>query len=210
MTDSFLMPGKEAFIAFVERRSRFMGSLRPVNTEQEALAHVAQLKSRYPDAAHHVYAYRLRDNQLMRHSDDGEPQGTAGLPVLEVLRREDVQNASCVVVRYFGGVLLGAGGLTRAYARAAKEALDEAGIARLCPWTPVSVTCPYTLWESVKRLLTQWKTRESAVSFQADVCFTGFLMTKYEKEVRLGLQALSAGQVTPAYGEPPAWMPEEP
>ena len=208
MTDGFLVPCAEAFIEFTERRSRFMGSLRPVNTEREALDHVAQLKSQYPDASHHVYAYRMRDNQIMRHSDDGEPQGTAGLPVLEVLRRENVQNVSCVVVRYFGGVLLGAGGLTRAYARAAKESLDRAGIARLCPWTPVIFRCPYALWESVKRLLASCKVRESDVSFQEDVCFSGFIMAPYEEELRHGLQEFSGGRMQPDYEKTPVWMPE--
>ena len=135
---------------FVEKKSRFIGTCRPVKTEEEALDFIARMKSKYWDASHNVYAYILRENGVQRFSDDGEPQGTAGQPMLGVFQKEGVTNVCCVVTRYFGGVLLGAGGLVRAYTQAAKLALDEAGISVVRRWVEVEVTCPYSLFERVK------------------------------------------------------------
>lgn len=119
---------------FVERRSRFIGHAKPVQTEEEAISFIQELKSKHWDANHNVYAYILREGNISRYSDDGEPQGTAGVPVLEVIRKSGVCDAVVVVTRYFGGILLGAGGLVRAYSHGAKLALDAAGIVtmRLC------------------------------------------------------------------------------
>ena len=119
---------KEAATAsFVERKSEFIGHITPVKTEEEAIAFVNKIKKQYADAKHNVYAYLLRENNITRFSDDGEPHGTAGLPVLDVLRKEGVTNVAVVVTRYFGGILLGTGGLVRAYSQGAKMALDAAG-----------------------------------------------------------------------------------
>mgnify|MGYP003290055751 CR=1 FL=1 len=119
---------KEAATAsFVERKSEFIGHITPVKTEEEAIAFVNKIKKQYADAKHNVYAYLLRENNITRFSDDGEPHGTAGLPVLDVLRKEGVTDAAVVVTRYFGGILLGTGGLVRAYSQGAKMALDAAG-----------------------------------------------------------------------------------
>ena len=119
---------KEAATAsFVERKSEFIGHITPVKTEEEAIAFVNKIKKQYADAKHNVYAYLLRENTITRFSDDGEPHGTAGLPVLDVLRKEGVTDVAVVVTRYFGGILLGTGGLVRAYSQGAKMALDAAG-----------------------------------------------------------------------------------
>ena len=119
---------KEAATAsFVERKSEFIGHITPVKTEEEAIAFVNKIKKQYADAKHNVYAYLLRENNITRFSDDGEPHGTAGLPVLDVLRKEGVTDVAVVVTRYFGGILLGTGGLVRAYSQGAKMALDSAG-----------------------------------------------------------------------------------
>ncbi len=119
---------KEAATAsFVERKSEFIGHIAPVKTEEEAIAFVNKIKKQYADAKHNVYAYLLRENNITRFSDDGEPHGTAGLPVLDVLRKEGVTDVAVVVTRYFGGILLGTGGLVRAYSQGAKMALDAAG-----------------------------------------------------------------------------------
>lgn len=119
---------KEAATAsFVERKSEFIGHITPVKTEEEAIAFVNRIKKQYADAKHNVYAYLLRENNITRFSDDGEPHGTAGLPVLDVLRKEGVTDVAVVVTRYFGGILLGTGGLVRAYSQGAKMALDAAG-----------------------------------------------------------------------------------
>ena len=111
---------------FTEKRSRFIGYACPVTTEDEALAFIAKIKKQHWDAKHNVYAYVLRDWQIRRYSDDGEPQGTAGIPVLDVLIKGDVTDAVIVVTRYFGGILLGGGGLVRAYGHAASIAVRAA------------------------------------------------------------------------------------
>ena len=143
---------KNAQDQFVEKRSRFIGYACPVQTEQEALDFITSKKSEHWDASHNVYAYILRDG-TMRFSDDGEPQGTAGQPMLNVFQRENVENVVCIVTRYFGGILLGAGGLTRAYAKAAKDALDNAGKARMQPFSVLLLECPYPMFERIKLLI---------------------------------------------------------
>ena len=119
--------GKAAQDEFVEKRSRFIGYVKPVQTEEEATAFIAEMKSRHWDATHNVYAYILREGQLQRYSDDGEPQGTAGIPVLDVLQKSHVTDVVVVVTRYFGGILLGGGGLVRAYSHGASIALQAGG-----------------------------------------------------------------------------------
>ena len=118
---------------FVERKSRFIGSMAPVSSEEEAMAFVSRIREQYKDARHTAYAYLLRNGQR-RYSDDGEPQGTAGNPALEVLTREGVVDVCVAMTRYFGGILLGGGGLIRAYSHTAKIALDAAEVVtmRLC------------------------------------------------------------------------------
>ena len=133
----------------VEKRSRFLGHVRPVASEDEARAFIAEMKKTYYDARHNCWCYLLSGGPE-RYSDDGEPQGTAGIPMLEVFRREGVTDAVCVVTRYFGGVLLGTGGLLRAYTQSAKDALDAAGISVVRRWAEGRVDCPYGLLERIK------------------------------------------------------------
>lgn len=148
MTD-YLVPFQDTESEFVEKRSRFISSLWRVETEAEARAHLEAVRKQYYDARHHCWCYLLKDGPV-RYSDDGEPQGTAGQPMLNVFQRREVTNVCCVVTRYFGGILLGAGGLTRAYARGARDALDAAGICRVSLWTLWDIPCTYPLLERVK------------------------------------------------------------
>ena len=134
---------------FVEKKSRFIGRVWPVETEQEALEKIQQMKKQHYDATHNCWAYVLRDG-AMRFSDDGEPGGTAGNPMMQVLQKEQIYNVVCVVTRYFGGVLLGAGGLVRAYTKGAKIAIDAAGKSMKRVWTVLYLPCPYTYYERVK------------------------------------------------------------
>lgn len=146
----FQMPAGASETELVEKRSRFIGHVWPVEGEEEARARIEEMKKLHYNARHNCWCYRLQAGELERCSDDGEPQGTAGQPMLAVFRKEGVTNVCCVVTRYFGGVLLGAGGLVRAYTQSAKDALDAAGIVTVRPWTEVSLVCPYALFERFK------------------------------------------------------------
>ena len=134
---------------FIEKKSRFIGRVWPVDTEEEALAKIQEIKKQHYDATHNCWAYVIKDGP-MRFSDDGEPGGTAGNPMMQVLQRENLFNVVCVVTRYFGGILLGAGGLVRAYTKGAKIAIDAAGKSMKRVWTVLYVPCPYTYYERVK------------------------------------------------------------
>lgn len=126
MNESYRTVRRFAWDEMTEKRSRFIGWCSPVKTEEEALAFIESVRSKHRDATHNVYAYIIRENNIMRYSDDGEPGGTAGLPTLEVLRKESLTDVAVVVTRYFGGILLGAGGLVRAYGKAARLGVDAA------------------------------------------------------------------------------------
>ena len=147
--EQFLIPAGEGASEYMEKKSRFLGLIVPVTTEAEARARLEAVKKQEYDARHNCWAYILHSGQK-RYSDDGEPQGTAGIPMLEVFRRAGVTNAVCVVTRYFGGVLLGTGGLLRAYTAAAADALSDAGISEVRRWLACEVSTPYALYEPVR------------------------------------------------------------
>ena len=136
---------ERAVTEFVERKSRFISTVIPITTEEEALELINECRSKYHDATHNVYAYVLDSNNIMRYSDDGEPQGTAGMPVLDVIRKENLTDVAVVVTRYFGGILLGGGGLVRAYSHSAKLGIDEAKIITRTLCFEYELKMPYTL-----------------------------------------------------------------
>ena len=141
MTEYYIPTGRgEAEL--VEKRSRFIGQVWRVDSEAEARARIEEVRRQHYDARHHCWCYRIREEGVERYSDDGEPQGTAGQPMLNVFQRENVTNVVCVVTRYFGGILLGAGGLVRAYTQSAKDALDAAGISVVRRWVAMETTPP--------------------------------------------------------------------
>ena len=142
-----------ADVEFVERRSRFIGHIRPVSSEEEALAFLSEMRSQYWDATHNVYAYRLRQSGAQRYSADGEPQGTAGMPTLDVLRKSGVTDVAAVVTRYFGGILLGAGGLVRAYSHAVSLALESSGVVVMRMCSLARLTCSYSQYGRVAALI---------------------------------------------------------
>ena len=147
--DEYLVPTAFGEDEFVEKKSRFIGRIWPVETEEEALQKIQEMKKKHYDATHNCWAYVIRDGAV-RFSDDGEPGGTAGMPMLQVLQREALSNVVCVVTRYFGGILLGAGGLVRAYTKGAKIAVDAAGKSMKRVWTALYLPCPYSYYERVK------------------------------------------------------------
>ena len=144
---------KEAEDLFIEQRSKFIGYVKPVTSEQQALDFINEKRQKHWDATHNVYAYSIREGQLQRYSDDGEPHGTAGVPVLDVILKSGVTDVCVVVTRYFGGILLGAGGLVRAYTKGAKIALDAGGIITMESCSVAVLECDYGLYGKISGLI---------------------------------------------------------
>ena len=149
----YLTVGNAADYSFTEKKSRFIGYISPVKTEEEAVEFVNSIKKKHSDARHNVYAYVLRENNKQRYSDDGEPQGTGGLPVLDVLTKKGLVDVCVVVTRYFGGIMLGAGGLVRAYSHGAKIALDAGGIITMSLCKIVRVVTDYNFYGRLEPLI---------------------------------------------------------
>lgn len=148
--EKFKIPAGYGEAEFIEKRSRFIGHVWHTDTEAEALVRIKEMREKHWDASHNVYAYIIKSGGIMRFSDDGEPQGTSGMPVLNVFRSGEIYDCCCVVTRYFGGTLLGAGGLVRAYSHTAKLALDAAGTGVMAPWNRNLVSCTYGQFERVR------------------------------------------------------------
>lgn len=190
----FRVPFEAAESEFVEKRSRFITHLWPVETEEEAQAHIREMKSKYYDARHNCWCYLLGQN-VQRYSDDGEPQGTAGQPMLKVFERENVTNVCCVVTRYFGGILLGAGGLTRAYSKGAKDALTVAGAATMGLWSCVMIPCSYAAFERVKLEIAAHGGVIDETEYGADITLCVSIMASEVDALQTRLTELSAGTI---------------
>lgn len=190
---NYLTAAKAAEDFFIEKKSKFIGSLRPVTTEEEAIAFINEIRAQHPQARHHVYAYILRKDNTMRYSDAGEPSGTGGQPMLGVLRREELTDLCVVATRYFGGILLGAGGLTRAYAKAAKIAVDAAGILEMRMCKILTVRCPYATYDRLCSALTARGGTISDAQFGADVSFTVSCAPDAVPNLTACVQEISAG-----------------
>lgn len=171
MTEYYI-PTQAAESEFVEKRSRFIGYIKPVETEAEARAFVEEIKKRHYDARHNCWCYLLREGGVVRYSDDGEPQGTAGQPMLGVFEKEGITNLACVVTRYFGGILLGTGGLLRAYTKGAKDALDAAGVSVVRRWVRQLVPCTYSLYERLKQETERFGAVIEDTEYGADIVLT--------------------------------------
>ena len=154
---------------FIENKSEFIGYLCPVQTEEQAVAFIEEIRAMHRKATHNCYAYILRENNAARHSDDGEPGGTAGVPIYEVLRKEGLTDVCCVVTRYFGGVLLGAGGLVRAYTKGAKDAVDAAQIKCMAEAVKLAVTVDYGLYGRLAQVFADFDARVEDERFADNV-----------------------------------------
>ena len=178
---------KRAFDEFVEKKSRFIGYIAPVETEEEAISFINEIRTKHRDATHNVYAYSLRAGQVKRASDDGEPQGTGGVPMLNVLNGNELVDVCCVVTRYFGGTLLGVGGLVRAYTEGAKIAVAAGGIKTMAESADVLVRCDYGLYGKIEHFISEHGIRIVASDFGADVAVTVRLRTEdvaaFEKDM---------------------------
>ena len=193
MTEYYL-PTDYGQAEFTEKKSRFIGQVWPVSTEEEARAKIDAVKKQYHDARHNCWCYLLRDGTL-RYSDDGEPQGTAGQPMLEVFTREGITDAVCVVTRYFGGILLGTGGLARAYTKGAKDALMAAGVSVERLWDRILVACGYSLFERIRLETEKAGGVIEDTDFGADVTLTVLTPETATKDYLARLVELSNGQV---------------
>ena len=185
----------EASAEFIEKKSRFIGYIKPVKEEEEATSFINDIKSRHYDATHNVYAYILRNNNYKRYSDDGEPQGTAGLPVLDVLQKEGLSDVAVVVTRYFGGTLLGAGGLVRAYTKGAKIAVDAAGIVVMKKAHILRVSIPYTLLSSLQKEITSRGGKILEADYTDSVSIKFSLPLNEINRMNMVITEMSGGQI---------------
>ena len=181
---------------FLEKKSRFIGRVCPVSTEEEALQFVERVRSAHPDATHNVWAYNLRQGRC-RCSDDGEPSGTAGQPALDALQKAGIEDAVVVVTRYFGGILLGAGGLVRAYSRAARDAVNAAGVCEASLCLELRFSVDYGLYGKVERLLPNYHAVLLDTAFAADVTLTVRLRAERVRALCDALSEMTAGQCQP-------------
>ena len=194
MTEYYIPTGpSEAEV--VEKRSRFIGQVWRVTTEEEARARIEEVRKRHYDARHHCWCYRIREGGVERYSDDGEPQGTAGQPMLNVFQREEVTDVVCVVTRYFGGILLGAGGLVRAYTQSAKAALDAAGISVVRRWLAMEVPCTYARFEGIRREIEAFGGVVEHVDYGADVLLSVLVPESRGEDFAARILDVSAGSI---------------
>ncbi len=191
---------REAEAGFTERRSRFVGRVKPVRTEEEAEAFLRSVREAGRDATHHVYAYVLRAGRTQRCSDDGEPQGTAGVPVLDVLLRSGVTDAAVAVTRWFGGVLLGAGGLVRAYSRGASAALEAAGIVEMSAFFQANLICDYASYGKIPPLVAAHGGAVDGAVFTEHVSVNFHLPCGEAEPFRAALADATCGSCTAEFG----------
>ena len=171
----------------VEKKSRFIANVKQVRTEEEAINFVSEIKAKYRDARHNVYAYVVSENNISRFTDDGEPSGTAGAPVLDTILKEELTDTAIVVTRYFGGTLLGTGGLVRAYSKAAKEGILSAKITEKIYCHEVRISTPYDLLGKIQYIISNGDYINGETEYGALVSVTAFvkfdLIDKFLNEI---------------------------
>ena len=155
MVDSYMTVSKSSTFEFIEKKSKFIAYVQPIQCEKDALDFINNIKTKHWDARHNVYAYVLLDNNISRYSDDGEPHGTAGVPVLDILKKNNLYNVAIVVTRYFGGILLGTGGLVRAYSAAATGAINASGIIKMSHCFECELLCDYNQYGKISNIINE-------------------------------------------------------
>jgi uncharacterized YigZ family protein len=186
---------KTAEIEFTEKKSLFIAIATPISSEEEALEFIKQRKKKYADATHNVYAYMLGDGTLSRYSDDAEPQGTAGMPALNAIRMSGITDVCVVITRYFGGILLGAGGLVRAYSTSASMALEAGGIAVYEEYIEVKSTCTYSDYQKLLPILTSYEAIVDETEFSSDVNLKFAISKEIFDDFKLKINEAFAGKV---------------
>lgn len=188
----YIIPAGYGEAEYIDKKSRFIGQVQHAESVSEAMAFVEAVRRKHADATHNVWAYVLADGQ-MRWSDDGEPGGTSGQPTLNVFRSANVCDVVCVVTRYFGGILLGSGGLVRAYSKAASMAMEAAGRARMAEWQSVAVECSYAHYERLRRLLEGEGAQDMAGDFAEFVTVTCLLPAGVPEQIGGRITDMTAG-----------------
>ena len=192
--DKYTSIEHHATFEYEDRKSVFIGDAAPVNTEDEALSFIAAIKKKYPDARHHVYAYVLRENSLMRFTDDREPQGTAGMPVLDAIRKNNCTDTVIVVTRYFGGTLLGTGGLVRAYTSAAIGALKSANIITYDIYSSLRISVSYSDYQKLGPIFEKIGFSTDDVRYSDKVTVFGKILKNLLEEFEKSLIDATAGR----------------
>lgn len=184
----------EADDFFVEKKSRFIGYAKPVKTQDEAIEFINKIKAKHWDATHNVYAYVLKDNNIQRYSDDGEPSGTAGVPVLDVLLKENLVDVCVVATRYFGGTMLGAGGLVRAYSHTSKIAVNAANIITMAQCSVLSVDIDYSFYDRMNVILNEFSANVMNTDFSDKITITFSVKADMQVSVEEKLVDVSNGK----------------
>lgn len=195
MEPNYRTVAKSASASFIEKKSEFIGHISPCKTEEEALDFIREIKKQHRKATHNCYAYILRSNNIGRHSDDGEPSGTAGAPMFEVLRKEGLTDVCCVVTRYFGGILLGAGGRVRAYTNGVKAAVDAAGIKEMRMAALIGITLDYSLYGRLGSIFSDYDVRIRNEDFSSDVKINLYIDEKLTEEFKEKITDICFGRV---------------
>ena len=194
-TESYITVKGPSYFEYEDRKSVFIGMAMPVSCEADAIAFIESVKKRYPDARHHVYAYVLRENSTMRFTDDREPQGTAGMPVLDIIRKNGCTDVCIVVTRYFGGTLLGTGGLVRAYTSAALGALEAAEIIRYDIYTELEIAVSYSDYGKITSILSEIGFRTESTEYDVGVRVGGSIVKSELDRLKNTLVEATAGRV---------------
>lgn len=193
---NYLTVSEPAEASFIEKRSEFIGYIAPVKTSDEAVEFVNSIRARHRKAKHNVYAYILRQDNISRYSDDGEPQGTAGVPVLDVLQKRGLTDVCVVVTRYFGGILLGGGGLVRAYSHAASIACDAAQIMNMCLCRRLKIVTDYGLYGKITYILPNYDTITANCDFGESVSLEILVISEKCEALKKDLTEVTNGAVS--------------
>ena len=197
LSDVFTTLAGEAHVEFEEKRSIFIGHALRTDTEEAAQEFIKKIKKQYNDATHNVFAYTMNKGILARYSDDGEPQGTSGMPTLDTIRKSGVDNACVVITRYFGGTLLGAGGLVRAYSHTASIALEAAGIVTYEPYSEYRLTCGYSEYQRYSSFFADRGVLVDDTVFEAEVTVSFAVKRKLGEEICKKITEMSYGRDVP-------------
>ena len=197
LNDTFTTLASEAHVEFEEKKSLFIGHAIRTDTEQEAQEYIKRIKKQYNDATHNVSAYIMKGGIIARYSDDGEPQGTSGMPTLDAIRKSGVDNACVVITRYFGGTLLGAGGLVRAYSHTASLALEAAGIVTYEPYSEYRLICGYSEYQKYLSYFSDIGLVIDGTEFAADVTVCFAVKRKLGEDVVKKISEMSNGKDIP-------------